>query len=213
MSIPQANVSEPAARKGSGSGTHMLSCQSPRRASAAGSAARERASETGSAARDTEGGTHMLSCHPQATVSGAGSVATIQRGELTSCHVNPPGERQRADSAAWDPEGGTHLLSCQPPKEKISEPAAQQGIRKRELTCCHVNPTGERQRASSGKMIRSGNSLSAMPLPRRMSAGQRLGEGFGRGAHFLSNGAARPMSARRDRCKGPGWAQLTGCHV
>ena len=109
---------------------HMLSCQSPRRASA-----------TQQRSRRFRKGSHAVLSIPQATVSsptgGKGfrrgnSLAVIpipqasvskpaarhgiQKGELTRCHVNPPGERQLAGSAAGDSERGTHSLSCQPPR-------------------------------------------------------------------------------------------------
>ena len=166
MSIPQASVSNPAARQGiqkrltfchvnppgdrqltdsvardSEGGTHLLSDQSPG----------ER-QQAGSAAGNSEGGAHMLSCQ-----SPRPSLASPQRGKNS--------------------EGRTHVLSCQSPRRSsacrqrgkgfrrgnsqavmsipqaiVSSMAARQGIQKGELAGCHVNPPGERQQAgSSGK--------------------------------------------------------------
>ena len=58
---------------------------------------------------------------PQAIISSPRARQGIQKGELTRCQVNSPGERQS------------------------SKLAVRQGIQKEELTSCHTNCPGERQ--------------------------------------------------------------------
>ena len=181
----------------------------------------------------------------------AGSGAGVWRWELTGCHVNPPGECQQAGSVARDSEGGTHPLSCQSPRRAsasrrrgkrfrrgnslavmsipqaiVSKPAARQGVWTWELTCCHVNPPGERQQAAARQGIQEGeltrchakpqaivskpaarkgsgrrNSLAVMLIPC-----QRAGawQGIQKGTHSLSCQSPRRASASRQRGKGSG---------
>ena len=160
MSIPQASVSKPAARQeiqkgeltrchvnppgdrqqagsaagGLDVGTHMLSCQPPRRVSA-----------SGGASRDPGRGTHSLSCQTPGDRQRAGSAQGIRKEKLTRCHVNPVSASRRV---ARDSEGNS-LAVMSIPQASVSKPAARQGVWGWELTCCHINPPDERQQASS----------------------------------------------------------------
>ena len=165
---------------------------------------------------------------PQASVSKPAARQEIQKVELTRCHVNPPGERQRAGSAASYPECGTHTLLCQSPgrtsasrqrgkgsrrwnsqavmsipQANVSKPAARQVIQKVELTSCQFNPPGERQQAgSAARDPEGGTHKLSIQSPGRTSASQQRGKGSRRGTHALSFQSSRRTSASRQRGKG-----------
>ena len=173
---------------------------------------------------------------PQAIVSSPAARQGIQKGELTCCCVNPPGERQETGSAAGDSEVGTYSLSCQSPRRasatqqrgrgfrkgshsvmsipqaivssptarqgiqqgsspaimsipqvSVSKPAARQGIWKGQLTCCHVDPPGERQFTGSAARDPEGGAhrLSCQSPGERQQAGSAARDSEG-GAHRLS---------------------------
>ena len=282
MSIPQTIVSSPAARQGfqkgeltrchvnppggrqqagstardSEGGTHSLSCQSLRRASAGrqrggvpkGELTRYYVSSpgdrqlTGSAARDSEGGTYSLSCQfprrlsahwqrgkgfrrgnslaimsvPQAIVSSLAARQEIQKGELTGCNVNPPGERQEVGSATGGSEGGTHmLLHVNPPGERQQAGSAagdsEGGTHK--LSC--KSPRRASASWQRGKGFRGGNSLAVMPIPQASVStaswqrGKRFRRGNSRAVTSIPQASVSKPAARQGIQKGG----LTCCHV
>ena len=176
---------------------------------------------------------------PQAKVSKPAARQGIQKVELTSCHVNPPGERQQAVSAARDPEGGTHKLSCQSPSRtsasrqrdkgsrrrnslavmsipqaNVSKPPARQGIQKVELTRCHVNPPGERQQAGSAARDPEGatHKLSCQS-PRRRSARRQRGKGSRRWNSPAVMSIPQANVSKPATRQGIQKVELTRCHV
>ena len=179
MPIPQAIVSEPAARKGSG-----------------------------------RGNSHAVMSIPQASVSKPVAWQGIQKGELTRCHVNPPGGRQRAGSAARNSERRTHELSCKNPPGERQQACSAQGIRKGKLTSCRVNPPGERQQAGSAT---GGSEVGAHILscqsPRRSSASRQRGKASGsENSHAVMPIPQAIVSKPAARQRVWTW-ELTCCHV
>ena len=300
MSIPQANISKPAARQGIQK-VELTRCMSIPQANVSKPLARQgiqkveltschvnppgERQQAGSAARDPEGGTHRLPPRrtsaslqrgkgsrrwnslavmsiPQANVNKPPARQGIQKVELTRCHVNPPGECQQAGSAARDPESGTHTLSCQSPRRmsasrqrgkgsrrwnsqavmsiprrmsasrqrgkgsrrwnsravisipqtKVSEAAARQGIQKVELTLCHFNPPGERQQAGGSARDPEGgtHALPCQAAKRTLAGHDRVGD-LEVETHMLLGGATRRMSASRHG-EGSG-RELTYCQI
>ena len=165
---------------------------------------------------------------PEANVSEPAARRGIRKRELTHCHSNPPGERQRAGSVTMNPEARTHSLSCQSPRrasasrlrgrgsrrgsslsvtlipqENFSKPAARRGVRKWELTFCHVNPPGERQRAGTTARDLEGElaGCHVNPPGEHQQAGS-VARDPESGTHTLSCQSPRRMSASRQRGKG-----------
>ena len=169
MSIPQANVSKPAARQVIQK-VELTGCQ----VNPPG-----KHQQAGSAARDPEGGTHRLSCKspsrtsasrqrgkgsrrwnsravmstPQANVSKPAARQGMQKVELTSCHANPPGERQQAGSAARDPEGATHSLSCQSPRRTSARRQRGKGSKRWNSHAVMSNPQANVSKAAARQGI------------------------------------------------------------
>ena len=182
MSIPQANVSEPAARQGIGKGK-LTSCRFNPPANVSEPTVRR-------AIRKGE----LTPCHvnPQASVSKLAARQGIRKGELTRCHVNSPGKRQRAGSPTGIQKGGAHILSCQSPRQasasrrcgkgcgngnslavmsitqaNVSEPAAQHVIWRggtHKLSC--QSPRRASASLKCDKRSGSGNSLAVIPIAR-----------------------------------------------
>ena len=210
-------------------GTHALSDQAARRASAS----RHRGEGSG------RGNSPAVRSGRQANVSEPAARQGIRKGELTYCQIRPPGERQRAGRVARDPEGGTHILSDQAARRtlasrqrgegsgkgnsqavrsgrqaNVNELARRRGIREGELTRCQIRPPGERQRAGSAARVPEGRThrLSDQAARRTLASRQR-GKGSGR-ANSLT-----VRSGRQANVSAPaGWrgirkGELTSCQI
>ena len=135
MSIPQANVSKPAARQGIQKVELTFFHVNP---------PGER-QQAGSVARDPEGGTHMLSYQSPRRMSanryrgkGSGRCNSLSVISIHRANVSKPATRQGIQK--MEP---TSCMSI--PQANVSKPAARQVIWKSELTSCWTNPPGTRQ--------------------------------------------------------------------